>query len=239
MYRFTYSAIERPVELFRPGRWLKAYREIETPQYRDTRCFLSFTILVSNPSGEPLKPQAERDAAVQKAVLALNGPSLETNAIFHLNLKDGVGSCGVFEDPEKATAATLQPGEYNWLTVGVFQKGRYTFTIRGSSYARDNDAGQQLNNALTILEKLAISRSTESEVDAALLDAAYAGDLDKVITAISGGAHVDAIESRGWTPLIYAANWRCQDGPRFDRARGRREPPNHHRAWEHSADLRD
>jgi hypothetical protein len=158
--------------------------------------------MVSKAAERALAGPAELDEAVQKAAQALHGAPLATNALVHLRLKDGLGSYGALEDPEVATAEAIQPGEYNWLTVGVFQKGRYTFTVRGSSYARDD---ADYTDMLELLKRLSISRTTESEADGALLEAAYAGNLEGVTAALGQGAQINATDSRGWTPLIYAA----------------------------------
>ena len=200
--RFTYDVIDQPQELFCPSLWFRAYRDLERPEYRESRCFLSFWVMVSKAAERPLAGQAELDAAVQKATVALHGAPLATNALVHLQLKGGIGSYGVFEDPERATAQAIQPGEYNWVTVGVFQKGRYTFTLRGSSYARDD---ADYTDMVKLLERLTISRTTETEADGALLEAAYAGNLEGVTAALAQGARTNATDSRGWTPLIYAA----------------------------------
>jgi ankyrin repeat protein len=158
--------------------------------------------MVSKAAECSLAGQAELDAAVQKAVMGLHGAPLATNVLIHLRLKDGIGSYGAFEDPEVATAQAILPGEYNWFTVGVFQKGRYTFTFRGSSYARDD---ADYTDMVKILEGLTISRTTETVADGALLEAACADNLEGVTAALAKGAKIDATDSRGWTPLIYAA----------------------------------
>jgi len=51
-------------------------------------------------------------------------------------------------DPEFATRATIQPGEYKCFTMESFRIGRYSVEFRGSSRATDDGEYKDMLNIL-------------------------------------------------------------------------------------------
>jgi ankyrin repeat protein len=149
------------------------------------------------------------DAEVQKRALELCGMTIASDALCHFHLTNGIGSYCVFKNPEAAKSIVgASPGEFERTTIGVMTIGHYSLSVYGMSRGNDDVEYKQM---VAMIETMRVSRATKTDADAAILDAAYAGNLEAVKSSLAKGASLDATNYQGWTPLMYAAKMGHED----------------------------
>jgi len=200
----TCDQFSRPGDLFHQALFFAAKNvdEDQSDAHMEVNvCDLSF-ILTMRKGNEALPAgQGAMDDAVEKMVEDLHR-SFNTNSIFHLKLTNGTGSYYQFEDVQFVKAHQVLPGRLKWATLGLLNLGSQGIMIRGYSRAKDD---RDYKAMLNIIENLAIVVMPTNRTDAALIEASYSGNYDEVKQLLVKGANVDAVDSWGWTSLMYAA----------------------------------
>jgi ankyrin repeat protein len=203
------SSIAHNKDIFRPDFWTGITtidKSGPLEEVSSSKAF--FKISVNSPVSSGGLDQM--DAEVQKRAFELCRQSLAGDAIRHFHITNGMGSYCVFKNPEVTKSIVgADPGEWDWTTIGVMRIGHYSLSIYGMS--RGNNDAAEYKQMIALLENMTISRATKTEADAALLDAAYAGDLEGVKSSLEKGASLDATNYQGWTPLMYAAKMGHED----------------------------